>query len=123
MAWKNLLGGEVFFSGLALAWLPAAGLVHAQQTTVTPGASKDHARTPAEETDGLAGVPAPGLKIKAIAAEGFIYGLPIVRNYAVMGACTSTATRGSSRRAPIRSRKKHASLCCRSRPSKKVVPR
>jgi hypothetical protein len=32
-----------------------------------------------------AGVPAPGIaEVKAIAEEGFIYGLPIVMNYAVM---------------------------------------
>ena len=31
------------------------------------------------------GVPAPGIaEVKAIAEEGFIYGLPIVMNYAVM---------------------------------------
>jgi len=41
--------------------------------------------TQAEKTDRAAGVAAPGnAEIKAIAEEGFIYGLPIVMNYAVM---------------------------------------
>jgi hypothetical protein len=41
----------------------------------------------AEQTDKKAGVPAPGIEeTRAIAEEGFIYGLPIVMNYAVMYA-------------------------------------
>ncbi len=39
----------------------------------------------AEKTDKKKGVASPGIEaIKAIAEEGFIYGLPIVMNYAVM---------------------------------------
>ena len=39
----------------------------------------------AQKKDAVAGVPAPGIaEVKAIAEEGFIYGLPIVMNYAVM---------------------------------------
>jgi len=39
----------------------------------------------AAQTDKKAGIPAPGIvETKAIAEEGFIYGLPIVMNYAVM---------------------------------------
>jgi hypothetical protein len=39
----------------------------------------------AGKTDAAKGVPAPGIaETKAIAEEGFIYGLPIVMNYAVM---------------------------------------
>jgi hypothetical protein len=39
----------------------------------------------AKEADGKAGITAPGIEeTKAIAEEGFIYGLPIVMNYAVM---------------------------------------
>src|SRR5512147_2261556 len=39
----------------------------------------------AEKKDVAQGVPAPGIaETKAIAEEGFIYGLPIVMNYAVM---------------------------------------
>jgi hypothetical protein len=41
--------------------------------------------TQAAKKDAAAGVPAPGIaEVKAIAEEGFIYGLPIVMNYAVM---------------------------------------
>ena len=46
---------------------------------------QDDAITHAEKKDAAAGVPAPGIaEVKAIAEEGFIYGLPIVMNYAVM---------------------------------------
>ena len=39
----------------------------------------------AEKQDVAKGVPAPGIaEVKAIAEEGFIYGLPLVMNYAVM---------------------------------------
>ena len=39
----------------------------------------------AAQTDKKTGIPAPGIvETKAIAEEGFIYGLPIVMNYAVM---------------------------------------
>jgi hypothetical protein len=39
----------------------------------------------AAKQDAAKGVPAPGIaEVKAIAEEGFIYGLPIVMNYAVM---------------------------------------
>lgn len=39
----------------------------------------------ADQADKKAGISAPGVvKTKAIAEEGFIYGLPIVMNYAVM---------------------------------------
>ena len=39
----------------------------------------------AAKQEAAAGVPAPGIaEVKAIAEEGFIYGLPIVMNYAVM---------------------------------------
>jgi hypothetical protein len=41
--------------------------------------------TQAAKKDAAVGVPAPGIsEVKAIAEEGFIYGLPIVMNYAVM---------------------------------------
>ena len=47
--------------------------------------NKDDAVSQAEKHDAAAGVPAPGIEeTKAIAEEGFIYGLPIVMNYAVM---------------------------------------
>jgi hypothetical protein len=46
---------------------------------------KDDTVSQAAKQDVARGVPAPGLEeVKAIAEEGFIYGLPIVMNYAVM---------------------------------------
>ena len=46
---------------------------------------KDDVVAQAAKKDVAAGVPAPGIaEVKAIAEEGFIYGLPIVMNYAVM---------------------------------------
>jgi hypothetical protein len=46
---------------------------------------KDDPVAQAEKKDVAKGVPAPGIaETKAIAEEGFIYGLPIVMNYAVM---------------------------------------
>ena len=46
---------------------------------------KDDAVTQAEKKDVAKGVAAPSIaEVKAIAEEGFIYGLPIVMNYAVM---------------------------------------
>jgi hypothetical protein len=46
---------------------------------------KDDPINQAEKKDVAKGVPAPGIaETKAIAEEGFIYGLPIVMNYAVM---------------------------------------
>ena len=45
---------------------------------------KDDAVTQAAKKDVAAGVPAPGIEeVKAIAEAGFIYGLPLVMNYAV----------------------------------------
>jgi hypothetical protein len=46
---------------------------------------KDDTIAEAAKKDVAAGVPAPGIEdVKAIAEEGFVYGLPIVMNYAVM---------------------------------------
>ena len=46
---------------------------------------KDDSIAQAEKQDVAKGVPAPGIEeTKAIAEEAFIYGLPIVMNYAVM---------------------------------------
>ena len=56
--------------------------VLAQQTG---GDKKGDAIPAAEQADKKAGIAAPGFaETKAIAEEGFIYGLPIVMNYAVM---------------------------------------
>ena len=46
---------------------------------------KNDAITEAAKHDAAVGVAAPGIvEIKAIAEEGFIYGLPLVMNYAIM---------------------------------------
>jgi hypothetical protein len=56
-------------------------------TTVAGCGKKDDPIAKAEKQDAVKGVPAPGIaETKAIAEEGFIYGLPIVMNYAVMHA-------------------------------------
>ncbi|QWE01977.1 DUF1254 domain-containing protein [Polynucleobacter sp. JS-JIR-II-b4] len=47
--------------------------------------NKNDAVSQTEKKDAVAGIPVPSLEeTKAIAEEGFIYGLPIVMNYAVM---------------------------------------
>jgi hypothetical protein len=52
---------------------------------ITATSSAQDPITAAKEADKKSGVSAPGiLEVKAIAEEGFIYGLPIVMNYAVM---------------------------------------
>ncbi len=54
-------------------------------TMIAACGNKNDAVTQAEKKDMVAGVPAPSIdETKAIAEEGFIYGLPIVMNYAVM---------------------------------------
>ena len=46
---------------------------------------QDDVVTQAAKKDAAAGIPAPGItEVKAIAEEGFIYGLPIVMNYLVL---------------------------------------
>jgi len=46
---------------------------------------KDDVVSQVAKKDAATGVPAPGIaEVKAIAEEGFVYGLPIVMNYAVM---------------------------------------
>jgi hypothetical protein len=54
-------------------------------TTLVAGCGKDDSISHAEKKDKAKGVAAPSIaETKAIAEEGFIYGLPIVMNYAVM---------------------------------------
>lgn len=49
------------------------------------GCGKNDSITQAEKKDVAKGIQAPGIgETKAIAEEGFIYGLPIVMNYAVV---------------------------------------
>src|SRR5271154_669917 len=53
--------------------------------TLVAGCHKNDAVSQAEKADKINGVAVPGIaETKAIAEEGFIYGLPIVMNYAVM---------------------------------------
>src|SRR6266545_5710650 len=55
----------------------------------------------AERADKKAGIPAPGIaETKAIAEEGFIYGLPLVMNYAVMNEF-AVDTKSSQYKAPF----------------------
>jgi hypothetical protein len=52
---------------------------------VAAGCGKNDTVTQAAKADKASGVPAPGIEqVKAIAEDGFVYGLPIVMNYAVM---------------------------------------
>jgi hypothetical protein len=66
--------------------LPRAALVLGLALTVIAGCGKkDDPITQAEKKDAAKGIAAPSIaEIKAIAEEGFIYGLPLVMNYAVM---------------------------------------
>jgi hypothetical protein len=64
-----------------------AGLAGAIALTLLTGCGKNDSVTQAEKKDVATGVPAPSIaETKAIAEEGFIYGLPIIMNYAVMYA-------------------------------------
>ncbi len=67
---------------------PSLRLLLASAITITLLAGcnkKGDAISGAEQADNKAGISAPGIEeTKAIAEEGFIYGLPIVMNYAVM---------------------------------------
>ena len=66
-------------------WTMAAALVVVGSTLFAGCASKNDPITQADKADVAKGVPAPSLEqTKAIAEEGFIYGLPLVMNYAVM---------------------------------------
>ena len=65
-------------------WTLAAAVV-VGSTLFTGCTSKLDPITQADKADVTKGVPAPSLEqTKAIAEEGFIYGLPLVMNYAVM---------------------------------------
>ena len=61
-------------------------VMSATSITLIAGCSKkDDAISQAAKTDASKGVPAPSIEqTKAIAEEGFVYGLPLVMNYAVM---------------------------------------
>ena len=62
-------------------------VLFAAATMMIAGCSKNDSISQAEKKDVAQGEPAPSIaETKAIAEEGFIYGLPIVMNYAVMYA-------------------------------------
>ena len=66
-------------------FLNGAVLLTAAAILVAGCAKKDDSVAQAEKTNAAKGVAAPSIaETKAIAEEGFIYGLPIVMNYAVM---------------------------------------
>jgi hypothetical protein len=66
-------------------FLNFAILLIAATTLIAGCGKKDDSVAQAEKKDVAKGVPAPSIaETKAIAEEGFIYGLPIVMNYAVM---------------------------------------
>jgi len=70
--WQRKFRGGILVSAIALSLLAGCG-------------KKDDPITQAEKKDATKGVAAPSIaETKAIAEEGFIYGLPIVMNYAVM---------------------------------------
>src|SRR5450755_4061129 len=65
--------------------IPMITLVAMCLAFVAGCSKKNDAISQAEKTDKINGVAVPGIEeTKQIAEEGFIYGLPIVMNYAVM---------------------------------------
>ncbi len=75
--------GKLLLALLTVAFWLAAVPVMAQQ--ITGGDKKGDAISAAAQADKKEGLAASGIaETKAIAEEGFIYGLPIVMNYAVM---------------------------------------
>src|SRR5438034_5646560 len=66
-------------------FLKLAVLIVAVTTLVAGCGKKEDSIAQAEKKDVAKGAAAPGIaETKAIAEEGFVYGLPIVMNYAVM---------------------------------------
>jgi hypothetical protein len=82
--------------------LPSAALVVGLALAVVAGCGKkDDPITQAEKKDAAKGVAAPGIaETKAIAEEAFIYGLPLVMNYAVMNEF-AVDTKSSQFKAPF----------------------
>jgi hypothetical protein len=78
-----------------------AVLVAAAATLIAGCGKKDDAISQAEKKDVAKGVAAPSIEqTKAIAEEGFIYGLPLVMNYAVMNEF-AVDTKSSQFKAPF----------------------
>ena len=77
-----------------------AAIIAAAATLITGCGKKDDPIAKSEEKKDVAkGVAAPSIaEVKAIAEEGFIYGLPLVMNYAVMYEFAVDTKSASSRR-------------------------
>src|SRR5438046_3829614 len=80
----------------------SSALIGAIAVTLLIGCEKKgDAISSAEQADKKAGVAAPGIEeTKAIAEEGFVYGLPLVMNYAVMNEF-AVDTKSSQFKAPF----------------------
>ncbi len=82
----------------SMKWL---GVLAASTTLLTGCQKKNDVISQAEKRDVTKGVPAPSIEeAKAIAEEGFVYGLPLVMNYAVMNEF-AVDTRSSQFKAPF----------------------
>jgi hypothetical protein len=69
-------------SSACLKWV---AIFAAAATLLASCGKKDDPISEAKKTDAAKGIAAPSIvETKAIAEEGFIYGLPLVMNYAVM---------------------------------------
>ena len=106
--------------------------MHATRRTVLHGAlatllapvlfsgceDRGDAITAAERADARAGIAAPGIaETRAIAEEGFIYGLPIVMSYAVMYEYAIDRSSGQFKAPSTRSRTSRACTPTRTRRS------
>ena len=79
---RGVGAGSSFGLSAPMKWL---GVVAVSATLVTGCQKKDDVISQADKKDAARGVAAPSIEqTRAIAEEGFIYGLPIVMNYAVM---------------------------------------
>ena len=87
--WQRKFLGGMVVSAIALSLLAGCG-------------KKDDPITQAEKKDATKGIAAPSIaETKAIAEEGFIYGLPIVMNYALVLAEDGVAVDPASRRGHV----------------------
>jgi len=92
------MGNMAITAFKSLKW---AVLAAAAAALIAGCAKKDDAISQAEKKDVVQGVPAPSIaETKGIAEEGFIYGLPLVMNYAVMNEF-AVDTKSSQFKAPF----------------------
>src|SRR5437588_9722678 len=83
------------------AWARWAAIVVTAAGLIAGCGKKDDPIAQAEKKDVAKGMAAPGIaETKAIAEEGFIYGLPLVVNYAVMNEF-AVDTKSSQYKAPF----------------------